>query len=307
MKTNNKVEKGFLKTVLVVILILIVSYFAFQAIRCYISLDRAMDRLKAYTVKTAELSYGSMTYIDEGQGDVLLSVHGLFGGYDQAYENVKSRHNKNRILAPSRFGYLSSDVKGDGSPKEQASAFKELLDYLEIDKVFILGTSAGGTPAIRFALDYPDRVRGLILFCSAMPLNEKPESYVEYQAPPAPFLADYPMYLISPLMPSLLGMPASTVEEILPIRERKEGVVIDGKITNPDMERNFDQYPIEDLQVPVLVLHSKDDSIASYEKVEKVQSRFENLTMVVFPDGGHMMVGHGQEIDNALDEFINSH
>ena len=98
-----------------------------------------------------------------------------------------------------------------------------------------------------------------------MPVPEKPEAFLEYQAPPEPLLSDYAMYLISPLMPSLMGMSPSTVEAIQPIAERKAGVIIDGKRTNPDMERNFDQYPIEELKVPVLILHSEDDPVASFK------------------------------------------
>ncbi|WIM73292.1 alpha/beta hydrolase [Corynebacterium suedekumii] len=67
-------------------------------------------------------------------------------------------------------------MSGDGSPREQAAAFVELLDALEIDRAYVLGTSAGGTAAIRFALDYPNRTRGLILYCSAPPLTTNPRS-----------------------------------------------------------------------------------------------------------------------------------
>ena len=81
------------------------------------------------------------------------------------------------------------------------------------------------------------------------------------------------MYLISPLMPTMFGMPASTVRVIQPIADRKTGVLLDGKLTNPDMERNFDQYPIESLKVPVLILHSEDDPVASFEKVKNAQHR----------------------------------
>ena len=140
-----------------------------------------------------------------------------------------------------------------------------------------------------------------------MPVTEKPESFIEYQAPPQPFLSDYAMYLISPLMPPLLGMPASTVKIIQPTAERKAGAIIDGKLTNPDMERHFEDYPIEELKVPVLILHSEDDPIASFEKVKNAQHRFPDLTLVTFPDGGHMMTGHSQEIDQALDVFLKQH
>lgn len=302
---DRKVRNGKMKFLLYAFLTITVLYCLIQGVRCVNGLYKAQNKLNSYVVNVADLSYGPMTYVDAGEGEVILSVHGIFGGYDQAYDNVKNRTSKNRLLAPSRFGYPGSAVKGNGTPEEQAAAFKELLDYLKIDRVFVLATSAGGTPAIRFALDYPERVKGLILFCSVMPVNKKPVSYLEYQAPPKPLLSDYAMYLISPLMPALMGMPASTVEAIQPISERKDGVILDGKLTNPDMERNFEQYLIEELNVPVLILHSEDDPVASFEKVENVQHRFPNLTLVTFPDGGHMMAGHSQEIDKALNDFLN--
>jgi len=279
-------------------------YFSIQGIRCINGLHDAQDKLNSYETNTAGLSYGSMTYIDAGEGEIILSIHGIFGGYDQAYDSVKRRESKNRLIAPSRFGYLGSDVKGNGTPEEQAAAFKELLDYLEIDQVFVLATSAGGTPAIRFALDYPERVKGLILFCSAIPVNEKPEKYIEYQAPPEPLLSDYAMYLISPLFEPLMGLPPSTVKTIQPISERRTGAILDGERTNPDMEKHFDQYPIESLKMPTLILHAKDDSVASFEKTRLAVPRFPDCTFVAFEDGGHMMVGHGQEIDEALDHFL---
>ena len=294
-----------MKKVLIIILSLIALYFVVQGIRCYLDLRKAKEKLNSYDKIEMNLSYGKLTYIDEGEGEVILSVHGIFGGYDQAYENVKSRFGKNRIIAPSRFGYLGSAVKEEGTPKEQAESFNELLDYLKIDKVFVLGASAGGTPAIRFALDYPDRVKGLILFCSAMPVHEKPDKYLKYQAPPKLFLSNYAMYLISPLMPIVMGMPASTAKVIMPVAERKAGVILDGEIVNPDMERNFEDYPIEELKVPTLIVHSEDDNLSSYKKVEAVMHRFPDLTLCSFPDGGHMMAGHGEEIDKALDAFIN--
>lgn len=304
---KGKVGKGKMKWCLYAVLLVFVLYFSIQGIRCAHGLKMARNKLNTYNRKVADLSYGTMTYVDEGEGEVILSVHGIFGGFDQAYESAKNRLSKNRLLAPSRFGYLGSDIRGDGTPCEQARAFDELLNHLGIDSTFVLATSAGGTPAIRFALDYPERVKGLILFCSAMPVNEKPEAYLEYQAPPELLLSDYAMYLISPLMPSMMGMPASTVKGIQPVSERKMGVILDGKLTNPDMERHYDQYPIEELKVPVLILHSEDDPVASFEKVEKVKHRFPNLMIVSFSDGGHMMAGHGEEIDKILDDFLNKH
>lgn len=73
-----------------------------------------------------------MTYVDQGRGDAIVSVHGIFGGYDQAFDTCKDKVNDYRIIAPSRFGYLGSDVLGNGTPAEQATAYVELLDNFKI-------------------------------------------------------------------------------------------------------------------------------------------------------------------------------
>ena len=201
-------------------LLIIALYFLIQGIRCGYGLRKARENLDLYESKTAELSYGSMTYVDAGEGEVILSVHGIFGGYDQAYDSVKSRKSQNRLLAPSRFGYLGSDVKGDGTPSEQAAAFAELLDCLGIEKVFILGTSAGGTPAIRFALDYPERVKGLILFCSAMPVPENRRLFLNIRR--LPNLCSQTMRCINQSAnASSDGNAGFNGESIQPVSERK--------------------------------------------------------------------------------------
>ena len=306
MKSN--VRKAWYKRVWIYIvggiLIAFAIYLLVQGVRCHIAVGESRERLAAYGAETAALSYGNMTYVDKGEGEVILSMHGIFGGYDQAYDTCKDFNSDYRIVAPSRFGYLGSDIWGNGTPAEQAAAYVELLDKLEIEGVYLLATSAGGSAAIRFALDYPERTKGLILYCSAMPYTEKPEKYAEYAGPPAFLCNDYAMFLISPLFEPMMGMKSSTIYSMLPIRDRKEGVVLDASVNNPDMARNFDSYPIEALQAPTLVFHAKDDKMASHAQAEKAVSRFPNCTFISFETGGHLMAGHSEEIKRAVSEFI---
>ena len=199
---------------------------------------------------------------------------------------------------------MGSDILGNGTPAEQAKAYVELLDTLGIDKVHLLATSAGGCIALRFALDYPNRTKGLILYCSAMPLVTKPVKYAEYAGPPAFICNDYAMFLIKALFKPVMGMDSSTIYGMLPVGERKAGVILDASITNPDMARNYDSYIIENLQIPTLILHAKDDKLASYEDVEKGLNRFPKCTFISFETGGHLMVGHKEEVQKAVMKFI---
>jgi pimeloyl-ACP methyl ester carboxylesterase len=283
------------------VLLLFAVYLIVQGIRCNIAVKESEERLAAYGAETVQLSYGNMSYVDRGEGKTILSVHGIFGGYDQAYDTCKDFSSDYRIIAPSRFGYLGSDISGDGTPAEQAAAYVELLDKLGIDKVYLLATSAGGSVAIRFALDYPERTKGLILYCSAMPYTEKPEKYPEYAGPPAFLCNDFAMYIISPLFEPIMGMEPSTINSMIPVDDRKEGAVLDASVTNPDMARNYEDYNIEDLQVPTLVFHAKDDKLASYADAEKAVRRFPDCTFISFESGGHLLEGHKEEIkENVL-------
>lgn len=285
-------------------------YLVIQGIRCNIAVKNGEVRLATYHAATTKLSYGNMTYVDSipdgGVVDdkVILSMHGMFGGYDQGFDTCKDFRNDYRILAPSRFGYLGSDVMGGGTPSEQAAAYVELLDRLGIEKVYPLATSAGGTSAIRFALDYPERTAGLILYCSSMPLPKKPDKYPHYIGPPAFLCNNYAMFLFSPLFEPVMGMEQSTIYNMMPMNKRSTGAKIDASVSNTDMLKNFDAYPVEQLQVKTLILHAKDDKMAKYSDTENAVPRFPNSTFISFETGGHLMAGHGEEIKKAVADFI---
>ena len=240
-----------------------------------------------------------------------MSVHGLYGGYDQALDNVGSLSEHCRIIAPSRFGYPGSTVRGDGSPADQAAAFNELLDLLGIERVFVLGASAGGTSAIRFALDHPDRVKGLILLSSAAPWPSRPATPPGRMGPPAIMNHDWIMWLLSPLFGPILGMAPETVNGMLPLTERRTGTDIDTSITNRDMAVYFEDYPIEELEPPALLLHALDDRMVTFAPpaghVQSSMHRYPELTTAIFRTGGHLIVGHGRQVEDTILRFIDKH
>ena len=47
------------------------------------------QKLETYNVKTIDTEYGIMSYVDEGSGETIIISHGIFGGYDQGYKNLR--------------------------------------------------------------------------------------------------------------------------------------------------------------------------------------------------------------------------
>ncbi len=270
-----------------------------------IKANNRFEEIKNKT-KMVNTSYGKITYLDEGDGEVILSCHGICGGYDQAFDTLSDRVDSYRILAPSRFGYSGSDIPLEPSVEKQAEAFAELLDQLQIEKVYILGTSAGGAVAIKFALMYPEKTKGLILFCSGYPQIVKPQKKVNYIGPPAMICHDFPMWFFSPLFGPIMGMKQSSIHTIMPLYERHNGIVLDAKMTNTDMFNNIENYDMISLQVPVLIIHAKDDKMADYKMAELWAEKIPDCTFVPLESGGHLMEGNGERIDAELDAFIQS-
>lgn len=163
MKNASKKKKVMLNILVVFLIAVIVTTVCFWRTE-----KTAKERFAWYEAKaeSVETSYGRVTYIDEGEGEVILSCHGLCGGYDQAYDTLKDERDNYRVIAPSRFGYPGSDAPENPSVENQVEAFVELLDTLEIDQVYVLATSAGGATAIKFALMHPEKNKGIdfILF-----------------------------------------------------------------------------------------------------------------------------------------------
>lgn len=282
-------------------ILIMIGIVNFMSIR-----KEALKRFATYEAKAKvlETSYGQLAYIDEGEGEVVLSCHGICGGYDQAYDTLEGMHEKYRILAPSRFGYPGSELPENATIEMQVEAYIELLDDLKIDKVYVLATSAGGTSAIRFALMHPERTKGLILYCSGYPGLEAPEKMLTYVGPPAFMCHDVAMWLISPLFKPIMGMEQATLKVIMPFKEKKNGIVFDAKVTNTDMINHYKAYDMSKMKVPVLSIHAKDDKLAKFESVVPWIEKIPEVQLVILENGGHLMEGHQAKIRQALDEFI---
>ncbi|MBI4855499.1 MAG: alpha/beta hydrolase [Acetobacterium woodii] len=298
MKKRGKVIK-IISGILVVLAVVL-------AIKFNLELKKASERFETYQNKaeTVETSYGRITYIDEGEGEVILSCHGICGGYDQAYDTLSDKTDNYRVIAPSRFGYPGSDVAENPSIDSQVETFVELLDTLNIDKVYVLGTSAGGAVAIKFALLHPERTKGLILYCSGYPATQKPANEATYVGPPAALCYDFPMWFFSPLFEPLMGMDSDTIGLIMPLSERHDGIVLDAKIANTDMDNHYEEYDMSKLSVPVLIVHAEDDKLADYSKAALWSEKIPNCTFVSCKTGGHLMTGNSEKIDEAFNRFI---
>lgn len=102
-----------------------------------------------------------------GEGPPLLFLHGAgrTGIWLQALEHLAAEFD---VLAPDHPGFGQSDRPDwlDGMD-DIVFHYLDLLDYLGLDKVNLVGVSFGGWLAAEFAVSYSERIEKLVLSAAA--------------------------------------------------------------------------------------------------------------------------------------------
>lgn len=100
-------------------------------------------------------------FVDEGSGQVLLLLHGLFGALSN-WEGVVTRFSKNfRVVIPMLPIY-EMPIKEAGL--EGLKKFVEdFVAFMKLSELIIMGNSLGGHVALLYTLTNADKVRKLIL------------------------------------------------------------------------------------------------------------------------------------------------
>jgi pimeloyl-ACP methyl ester carboxylesterase len=282
----------------------------------------AQERLQSSGSQVIETGCGPIEYATLGEGTPVLVVHGIFGGFDQGLVVARGNVGEGfRSIVPSRFGYLRSPLPDDASPAGQADAFACLLDALGIQQAAVLGTSAGGTSAIQFALRHPDRCSALVLFSSSAPGETKAA------LPPQPlakamFKSDFVFWLLTTYfrssLNSIMGVPkgfeltpeykadvAEVMTTILPVNPRADGAVFDMFVSNADINAGYPVgYPLQEIAVPVLIVSAVDDPLTLYANAKAAAERIPGARLVTIEDGGHMLLGHQERVRSEIVAFL---
>ncbi len=112
----------------------------------------------------AHMNGTELYYEIAGTGHPLTLIHGLLldrRSWDDQFE-----------VFARQYKVLRYDLRGWGDSAQEEGPFSprqdllSLLEYLSIDKTYLLGLSGGGTLALDFTLEHPDKVDALILAVS---------------------------------------------------------------------------------------------------------------------------------------------
>jgi pimeloyl-ACP methyl ester carboxylesterase len=261
---------------------------------------------------------GKIEYALVGEGYPVLMVHGAGGGYDQGLLLGAFLDKDYSQIAVSRYGYLQTPVPEDASSIAMADAYADLLEELNISKVAVFGISRGGPSSIQFALRHPDRCSALVMF-SAISYTPEPESFMQKTIFNTLFKSDFIYWLITTKFESQLlstfGVPEETLANLTadekawafqflksmhPISLRKPGI-------DNDREHNIHEHSLENITVPTLVIHAKDDSLIPFAQGQYTAQTVLDTQFITLETGGHLLMGQHEQVKSEINEFLGKH
>lgn len=290
------------------------------------SIGRARSRV-ATGSRVISTPGGPIEYAEAGSGPVLLLIHGAGGGFDQGLALGGPLATRgHRVIAMSRFGYLRTPAPRHPSLALQADAHACLLDALGVKNAAIIGVSAGAASALEFASRYPARCKSLVLLVpgwfppgASGTTRLGPLESVIFDR----FLdSDFLFWTLTRFFPetaarTVLGTPSAVVlaaapsererlttllRDILPVSQRKIGLSLEGQLTTEELSK-----PLESITVPTLAISVEDDLYRTYENAQYIARRIPQCRFVGYRAGGHMFVGHNEEMISTVIDFLHSH
>ena len=116
-------------------------------------------------------------YLDEGEGDPVVAVHGNPTWSFYYRELVKELRGDHRVVAPDHIGCGLSDKPGDDrypyTLSRRVEDFSRLMDELGLDGVNLVVHDWGGMISLAWAVQNPERVKRLVILnTAAFPLPE---------------------------------------------------------------------------------------------------------------------------------------
>lgn len=234
---------------------------------------------------------GRIYWDEQGHGDPVLLIMGLAYPSQMWYRTRPLLASRYRTLALDNRGVGQSDVPPGPYPIAlMASDAAAVLDAAGIESAHVFGVSMGGMIAQEFALQYPKRVRSLILGCTAAGgptvVRAEPEATQmlmgrDKMTPEQAAEAAVPFIYDS-------TTPRGRIDEDLAIRRpwfpRPEAYTaqLQGILAWEAYSR------LSGIAVPTLVIHGESDRLVPPGNGKLIADRIPNAKLVMIPRAGHL-------------------
>jgi pimeloyl-ACP methyl ester carboxylesterase len=235
-------------------------------------------------------------YRDEGAGSPLVLIHGTSSSlhtWDDWVARLREHRRIVRLDLPG-FGLTGPAPDRDYSAARYSHLVAALLARLGIDRADIAGNSLGGRVAMTLALEYPERVRRLVLVDAAgLSGQEPPRIFRIARTPVLNALLRWvtPRTLVRKNVAEVYGDPSRLTDALvdryydLLRREGNRGALLDrlNGPADPDLDGR-----VAEIRAPVLVEWGEKDRWIPVAFAHRLSGAIPGARLVTYAAAGHV-------------------
>lgn len=244
--------------------------------------------------------FGKFRYVEEGEGEPLVLLHGLFGALSNFKDLVDHFKNTHKVIIPMLplfdLSVLDTSVSG------LAKHVQKFIDARELNNVHLLGNSLGGHVGLVYTLKHQEKVKTITLTgSSGLFENGMGETY--------PKRGDYEYIRKKTELTFFDPAVASKelVDEVYSIVNNRLKAIKIIQLARSAIKHNLGN-ELNDIKVPTCLIWGKNDTITPPMVAEEFHKLIPNSEVHWIDKCGHapMMEVPG-DFNVILDGFLAKH
>lgn len=256
-----------------------------------------------------ETNGARIAYDATGSGDPVVLIHAGVANRSMWDAQVEALQDRYRVI---RY-----DTRGFGETESDAVAFSNradvaaLLDELGVDRAHVVGLSRGGSIALDFAIEFPDRVRSLTVVAGGIsgyesPAEPPPETWEAVDAMEEagdwPALADWETAYWA-------DGPGQPTDRVPDIRRRVHEWVLANYLAEKEMGTPQPLDPpaagrLAELRVPLLVMLGTLDDPGTTESMRHLAAAVPDAQLEEFPTAHMLNLEEPARFNSVLRAFL---
>ena len=265
--------------------------------------------------KVIELDGHQTHYIEKGEGEPLILIHGFLYHSFMWQENIDELAKHYRVFAIDLWGCgYSTRAPLDFGYQLYSKQIKLFMQHLGLERAHFAGQSMGGGTAIQFTVENPDMAGKLILVnCAGMP---NPQPFLA-KVLNLPFIGEFAMSINTNNVRGDAIKDFFLYDKSLATREYiddvlwpqkiegsiKAGLYIQRKDFFDKLSSTIEQ--LATLNKQVLIVWGKQDVPVSVKRGEQMQAMLKGSQLLVLDKAGHVSnYEQAEQFNQAVVEFL---
>jgi len=261
----------------------------------------------------------NLHYIDEGQGDIILFIHGT-PSWSFDYRNViKALKDNFRCIAIDHIGFGLSDKPEhyDYSTQNHSKSLEMFVLEKNLQNITLVAHDFGGPIGLSFAIRHPHRIKNLIILNSWLWSSKTDPDFIKFSKvlkhPMLPFLYRYFNFSPRFILPTSFGDHKIATKLLKQYtrpfanKTQRNGALAFAKSLVNDQDWFEELWYKKTLiaSKPTLFIWGMKDKIIKPHYLDKFQSGFTNASVVKLATSGHFpQEEQANEVSNVIKNFL---